>query len=458
MSFTKYRNPREFFDDDTISNSTQSSNSDEEHGQVFKSFITMDSSQMIKDMQELKEIVLTLATKITSLENSRNSAGSSSMITEDHNTANRIEFENEDVPQPAVGTETPNINFVEEERISKFLWNEVKALPEFDNWSITVESFISQIEESVMRIPRQYQSRFARLIRAHKIRSNEKRLLEGYVTTRIEELIQVLRTQFGEFKTLDVVQTERNFCLQKPSENILEYNKRFMTCQIAVERAISNTPNLTPEHKHYTLINERQTGLNLYLRGLHESLRIMVTANRPATLKEAQDLALNEERTAYAARLARQQAFGINRVPSFRSVQPRPIQPRFALPRPLTVTPARSQVPRLGNGPVYGTVTRSSQPFVTTPQPLKCYRCNGTNHYARNCPNFHGTPNTPRPPENTHHIKYIESTEQPEPNLSSGYTIDPSGFWRTPERESMSLKEDALTDIELSKEPESSQE
>lgn len=410
----------------------------------------MDSDRLAKEMQELKEIVLALATKVTSLEASKDSTGSSSMMTEDHQGDNGVELENEGVLQAAVGSELPNINFVEEEKVSKFLWSEVKALPEFDNWSITVESFISQIEESIGRILRQYHSRFARLIRAHKIRPNEKRLLEGYVTTHIEELVQVLRTQFGEFKTLDVVQTERNFCLQKPNENILEYNKRFMTCQISVERAISNTSNLTPEHKRYTLINERQTGLNMYLRGLKESLRIMVTANRPATLKEAQDLALNEERTAYAAQLARQQAFGMNRIPTLRPMQSRPIQTRFVQPRPMYVAPSRSQVPRTGNGPVYGIINRPSRPAIEIPQPARCYRCNGVNHLARNCPNFHGVANTTQPPGNNHLIKYIESTEQHQPNLSSVYAINPSGSWQTPEPESTSSKDDTLQDIKLS--------
>lgn len=447
MSFTNYRDPGEFFEDSDSSISTDSVYSDKEQIPIHTRPVIMDLDKLTNDMQELKEIVLTLATKINSLENRDNATGSNSIMTEDRNITSRMDPENDSTPQLAAST----INFSEEEKISNFLWNEVKALPEFDNWSITVESFISQLEESINRIPRQYHSRFAKLIRAHKIRSNEKRLLEGYVTTQIEELIQVLRTQFGEFKTLDVVQTERNFCFQSLNEGILEYNKRFTTCQIAVERTVSNQSNLTPEHKRYTLINERQTGLNLYLRGLKESLRIMVTANRPATLKEAQDLALNEERTAYAAQLARRQALGINNIPTSRPTQPRQPQPRFTQPRIGSIRPPWNQETRIGGRPIYANANQPSRPIVPIPQPLKCYRCNGENHLARNCPNFREPSSMVRPPGNNHYIKYIESTQQQQPSSSSAYSIGPSGSWQTLVPESTLLKDDTPLDIELLK-------
>lgn len=66
------------------------------------------------------------------------------------------------------------INFEEEERISRFLRSGVKHLSDFDEWS---RSFISRMEKSTTRISQKYHTRFAELIRSHKIHPNKKAYL-----------------------------------------------------------------------------------------------------------------------------------------------------------------------------------------------------------------------------------------------------------------------------------------
>ncbi|KAK2577552.1 hypothetical protein KPH14_012885 [Odynerus spinipes] len=261
MSFNIYRNPREFFDED--STSTESISSIDEDNYTTNNI--MENLQ--KDFNELKELVLTLATNFNTLQNKQTLTESNSVISEDRSIAGRIEQEN-GPSAPLIPSEPQRINFEEEDKISRFLWNATKHLPEFDNWSASVKSFISEVEEISRQIPREYHARFVKLVKSHRIRANEKRLLDGYNITGVEDFISILRMQFGEYKTFDVVQTERSFCLQKPNEPVLEYNKRFMGCQIALERAINNKCNMTPEQKQYVLIHERQTGLMLYLSGL----------------------------------------------------------------------------------------------------------------------------------------------------------------------------------------------
>lgn len=61
----------------------------------------------------------------------------------------------------------------------------------------------------------------------------------------MEELINLLRTQFEGYKTLIVIRRKRSFFFSffsflKPHETILDDNKQFMNRrQVAVERAIT---------------------------------------------------------------------------------------------------------------------------------------------------------------------------------------------------------------------------
>ncbi|KAK0166575.1 hypothetical protein PV327_004069 [Microctonus hyperodae] len=120
-------------------------------------------------------------------------------------------------------------------------------------------------------------------------------MIDGHDIRSIEDLIQVLRNNFGETKSFDVATLERSQC-QQNSKSVLSYNKRFNEIHLNVKRAINNNIEFDANARKAILKNEKNQGMVQYIRGHRPNIRLFVKASQPKTLREAQNLALETEK------------------------------------------------------------------------------------------------------------------------------------------------------------------
>ncbi|KAH0563565.1 hypothetical protein KQX54_002205 [Cotesia glomerata] len=200
-----------------------------------------------------------------------------------------------DEKQEGVSTHVPsesgNINSVR----MKDLKSHLEVFTKFDGDNISVETFIFEIKSIFNEVPEESRVLFIRLIISKKIVRYARKVIDGNDIRSLEDLIRILRINFGENKSYDVTLLERSQC-QQNDQSVLNYNKKFNDCHLNVKRALNNNSEFDAENRMLILKNEERQGLAQYVRGLRASIKLFVKSGKPTTIREAQNLALEIEK------------------------------------------------------------------------------------------------------------------------------------------------------------------
>lgn len=273
---------------------------------------------------------------------------------------------------------------------NKDLSEELKIITEFNGHNISVETFIFEIKSTIAEIPKSHTNRFIRLIMAQKIIGDARKTIDGNEIHDLNDLIKVLRLNFGESKSYDISILERSQCRQG-RDNILMYNKRFNITQQNIKRAIANDSTIPIEHKKFSYKNEERHGLVQYIRGLNHDLRLFVKAGSPQTLNEAQTAALESEKEERISNY-------VTREDRYRTHQNYNDKSQHK--------PDDRTKPSISFG---------------NDSKIGCYNCSKTDHFSRDCPKqrhastSHTNFQDRRPPKAPpHEVKYTESQIQEE--------------------------------------------
>lgn len=288
----------------------------------------------------------------------------------------------------------------------KYLLEQLKLIPEFNGDNISVETFIFELRIALREINADERNRFIRLVKAQKITGKAQRSLDGADIQNVEDFQQVLRLYFGETKTLDTARIERSMCMQG-NENVLDYNRRFTNAQLNIRRAISNDSSIDSTHRKYALSDEEKHGLSQYIRGLKESHRIIVKAQRPKTIREAQNLALESEREDQMIKYYSSQRPSS----SFTRTNIRPNISSNTTSRQTTLSPSTLSQPSLN------TQERIRSENYQGKR-IECYTCGKTGHISASCPDKRNFPSRRNPSEPPVQFISQDDDETLEQNLS----------------------------------------
>ncbi|XP_076673008.1 uncharacterized protein LOC143371557 [Andrena cerasifolii] len=272
-------------------------------------------------------------------------------------------------------------------RMTRKIRDNLEVISEFDGTNMAVETFLKEVV-SLHDTIKPPENLFVQLIVAKRIVRQAKLAIDGYPTRTVSELSHALRREFGRVKGYDLAVLERQQCRQN-RESMVKYVKRFNLLHQDVRRAITNNSGYSENKKAVLIEHDDENAAVQFIRNTDPDIRLQVKAQRPETLREAQEMAIEIENEVQIER-EMYRNLGFNR--------------RTESHNPPTRTPKPQQP-----------VARGERP--TLPE-FRCYNCQGTGHLARNCPKPRQNFQNARPPKPPN-LKYLDSAQHQNPRGQS---------------------------------------
>lgn len=184
---------------------------------------------------------------------------------------------------------------IQEKRVKSLL----ESISEYDGKS-DIESFIDDLILTIKRIRGTNEEKDAmidellRRCKAKKFKGEAHQVVCRIRDLTLNEMIEELRLAFGQTgKSLEQLQQERNQMCQMRNEKVESFIRRYSDLERQIQRAIDVSP---AEYRKMKRQEERQAGVKKFIRCLRPEIKTEVHCTMPATLNEAYQKALEEEK------------------------------------------------------------------------------------------------------------------------------------------------------------------
>lgn len=178
-----------------------------------------------------------------------------------------------------------------------------------------------------------------------------------------QELKPFLKSTFGETKHRDHLLLELQNCKIKASESITEFSLRLETCLTRLQTDIVHASH-SPDELKGRIASTEDLALHTFLLGLPSNISTIVRCRNPSNLKDAMDLATQEEK--------------LHNYMQFRTTDPKSIKCRSC------GKPGHSERNCYTNRrPVHN--ISQTQPSPNAPQVIICRYCKHVGHDITNC-------------------------------------------------------------------------
>ena len=164
-------------------------------------------------------------------------------------------------------------------------------IPRFNGQNISLTQFLDGCQEALSILPQDYEAELAKLIRM-RLYGDALNSVRGQNFKEISEITEFLETVYGSAKTFHDWEGELARIKQKSNETVIVYLNRLKEIESEIFKAAKREKRFT-EKEEYEKELESDC-IKFFLKGLRWEIRARM--GKPATLKEARELALEVER------------------------------------------------------------------------------------------------------------------------------------------------------------------